>query len=200
MRKMVLLTAALATLTWTGMSAWAQTAPIAAPDSMPAASAPAEIPATALRHKTPVRHAPVHISSVSRADVPANGIARPGHEPGVGESFPTSDKASNTGVSATRSEIAPRLPTPPGGMDASTMTFLRDAQNAMNSRQTGMAQEALERAETATLQRSVPANQADQIDASPLVMQIAMARRALGAGDMVAAKQAVTAAMSSTGQ
>jgi hypothetical protein len=114
----------------------------------------------------------------------------------VGESFPASNQASNITGADTKSTIAPRLPTPPGGPNASVGTYLSDAQRALNAGQTGQAQEALERAETAMLQRSVPASQADTPDEAPDVTQVKLARDALANRDVPGAERAITAALS----
>lgn len=137
-----------------------------------------------------MRH-PMHSAAAATSD----SEIRPGHEPGVGDSYPASNQASNVTPGDTRSRIAPRLPTPAGGQDASIPTFLRDAQTALNSRQSGRAQEALERAETAMLQRSVAPDQAGSPDQAPDVIQVESARKSLAGGDMAAAKQSVAAAM-----
>ena len=128
---------------------------------------------------------------------PTSPDIRPGHEPGVGDSYPASGNASNITSGDTRSVIAPRLPTPAGGPNGSAGGFLADAQTALDRGQTGLAQEALERAETAMLQRSVPADQATPVDQAPDVMQVKAARDALARRDVPAAKQAIQAAMAS---
>jgi hypothetical protein len=120
---------------------------------------------------------------------------RPGHEPGVGDSFPASDKASNITAADTRSPIAPRLPAPSIGENGTPRAFLTAAQSALDAHQTGKAQEALERAETAMLQRSVPADMASVPDQGPRVSQVQMARDALAKGDVIGAKKAISAAM-----
>ncbi len=126
---------------------------------------------------------------------PANPDIRPGHVPGVGESYPASGNASNITAGDSRSVIAPRLPTPAGGPNGSVGGFLSDAQRALDRGQTGLAQEALERAETAMLQRSVPASQADTPSEAPDVTQVKAARDALANRDIPGAKRAVAAAM-----
>ncbi|MEJ1975008.1 MAG: hypothetical protein WDN49_02070 [Acetobacteraceae bacterium] len=73
--------------------------------------------------------------------------------------------------------------------------YLTDAQNALNTNQSGRAQEALERAETAMLQRSVPADQAGTPDQAPDVLQVQAARGALARHDLAAAKAAVAQAL-----
>jgi hypothetical protein len=122
---------------------------------------------------------------------------RPGHEPGVGQSYPLSGKASNITGADTRSPIAPTLPSPAVGQNASAGAFLAAAQQALNAGQTGQAQEALERAETAMLQRSVPPSQADTPDQSPDVIQVKAARDALANRDIAGAQRAIAAAMTS---
>ena len=120
---------------------------------------------------------------------------RPGHVPGVGDSFPASNRASNIVPGDTHSVIAPRLPPPQGGQNASISQFLTDAQNSLNAGQSGRAQEALERAETAMLQRSVPADQANTPDQAPDVKLVEQARNDLARRDVNSAKQAISAAM-----
>jgi hypothetical protein len=120
---------------------------------------------------------------------------RPGHTPGVGESYPLSNNASNITRADTSSPIAPTLPAPAIGQNASADAFLVAAQNALKTGQTGKAQEALERAETAMLQRSVPPGQADMPDQAPDVMQVKAARDALASRDMAGAERAISAAM-----
>ena len=165
------------------------TAPVTSPGVTPAPSSVPSKPATPLNRRHIVR--PVH-----RVAAPQGGDIRPGHVPGVGDSYPLSGKASNITPGDTRSTIAPTLPSPPGGQNASVRTFLSDAQRALDRGQTGTAQEALERAETAMLQRSVPVNQAGTPDQAPDVQQVTAARDALSRHDLGAAKQAVAAAMS----
>ena len=148
MRKTILLSAALLTLA--APVAFAQTSTPNAPPP-PAGQTPPERTAAPMKAEG---HTTRQIDgTTSTADI------RPGHEPGVGESFPASNKASNITAADTRSPIAPRLPTP-GVEDATPAAYLNAAQTALNANQTGRAQEALERAETAMLQRSVPANMA----------------------------------------
>ena len=182
MRKILLLSAALLGFASTG---YAQTAAPA-----PAAEPPASTPAEAMPAKPVAK--PMHRRAMP---VSSDSEIRPGHEPGVGDSFPASDKASNVTAADSRSRIAPRLPAPAGGENASIPTLLKDAQTALDTKQSGRAQEALERAETAMLQRSVPVDQASSPDMAPGVTQVEMARKAIAAGDMAGAKKAVSAAM-----
>ena len=130
----------------------------------------------------------------------SNMDSMPMHRGMMKSDSPMSSKASNIESGDTRSRIAPRLPTPAGGKDATAQTYLMDAQRALGARQSGRAQEALERADTYTLTRSVPADAANTPDNSAMVEHIAAARKALGAGDMAAAKAAVSAALQMQGQ
>ena len=100
--------------------------------------------------------------------------ARPGHEPGVGESLPRSNNSSNIGPSDTRSNIAPTLPPSELGDNATTVAYLREARASFVAGRTGEAQQALEMAETRALERR---------DTGKLVAQIREARQALGAGN-----------------
>ncbi len=117
--------------------------------------------------------------------------ARPGNVIGTGQSLPLSDKASNATSGDTRSVIAPRLPTPSAGDDSSPRAFLEAAQRALTLGRTGEAQEALERAESRLLDRSVPPSHADAPSAQPVVAEVGEARRALAAGDRARSQQII---------
>ncbi len=121
--------------------------------------------------------------------------ARPGHEPGVGPSYPFSAMASNTGAGDVHSTIAPTLPTPPVSPNASPRDFLSAAHNALVSGRTGEAQEAMERAQTRLLDRATPLFQTNEPSTDPAVAEISGGLHALGAGDRAAALQAIDAAM-----
>ncbi len=126
---------------------------------------------------------------------PATG-ARPGHEPGVGESLPLSDKASNIRPADTRSDIAPTLPAPSIGATATTRDYLQAARTSLAAARTGQAQQSLEMAETRALSRSVPQGQTDVPSDSRLVSEIRDARHALGGGDSAHAIQLIDLALS----
>jgi hypothetical protein len=113
---------------------------------------------------------------------PATG-ARPGNDIGTGMSLPTSDRAGNITPDDTASPIAARLPDPPVGDDAVLRDYLLAARNAMAAGRTGEAQEALERAETRALDRSVPLFQTGTPSADPTVARIAQVLHRLGDGD-----------------
>ena len=110
--------------------------------------------------------------------------ARPGNVIGTGNSLPVSSRASNISPADTRSLIAPRLPLPPVPEGAPPRQFLLAARQALQSGQTGMAQEALERAEARQLDRSVAPSRASEPITGPVVTQISNARQALGRGDI----------------
>jgi hypothetical protein len=127
---------------------------------------------------------------------PATG-ARPGHEPGTGESLPLSNKASNIGPTDTRSTIAPTLPGPAAGEHATTQDYLRAARAALVAGRTGQAQQSLEMAETRSLDRSVAQGQTNTPSESQLVSRIRDARRALRRGDRTHAIQLIDLALTS---
>ena len=68
------------------------------------------------------------------------------------------------------------------------------AAEALAQNQTGLAQSALEHAETRLLDRSVPLFQTDAPSANPAVKLISQARQALGAGDLASARALVAQA------
>lgn len=109
--------------------------------------------------------------------------ARPGNVIGTGMSLPTSNRASNIDSGDTRSVIAPRLPSPDVGQNAGPRAQLMAARQALAAGQTGAAQEALERAETRLLDRSVVPSRANLPDRTPLVTMVGQARRTLATGD-----------------
>ena len=122
------------------------------------------------------------LAQVFYGNDPVTG-ARPGHEPGVGVSLPLSDRASNIGRADTRSTIAPTLPPPPIGENATAHDYLAAARVALLAGQTGQAQQALEMAETRALDRPVAPDQVSVPADSRFIARIGEARRALGHGD-----------------
>jgi hypothetical protein len=125
---------------------------------------------------------------------PATG-ARPGNDIGTGASLPQSNNASNIGPQDTKSTIAPNLPSPNVGEDASPRRYLEAARTALLVGHTGEAQQALEMAETRALDRSVPLFQTGVPSKSPLVGEIQQALDALGHGDRGQAVKIVEAAI-----
>ncbi len=107
--------------------------------------------------------------------------ARPGNDIGTGMSLPRSDKASNINAATAGSTLAPNLPAPPASED--TQTLLLYARQALREGRTGEAQEALERAETRALDRSVVAGTQNVPASGPLISATAAARQAIAAGN-----------------
>jgi hypothetical protein len=124
-----------------------------------------------------------------------NTGARPGNEIGTGSSMPMSNRASNIAPSDTRSEIAPNLPSPQLGPDASPADYLRAAQASLAAGRTGEAQQSLEMAQTRLLDRSVPYGQTNNPSDNPAVTQISQALQALAAGDRSRCMQLIQAAI-----
>jgi hypothetical protein len=123
--------------------------------------------------------APFAAKAQTPPDTPTG--ARPGNEIGTGQSLPRSDKAGNLNEATTHSELAPNLPAP----DADTIPGLLAAARAdLAANKTGAAQEALERAETRVLDRSIPVGTEHVPDETRQVAAIGQARQALAAGDL----------------
>lgn len=116
------------------------------------------------------------------AQVSATG-ARPGHEIGDGTSLPLSDKSSNNTPNDTHSEVAPTLPSPGIGDDATSREYLMAARQSLKAGKTGRAQQSMEMAETRLLDRSTVQFQTNDPSRNPLVDRISAARHALGNGD-----------------
>jgi hypothetical protein len=125
---------------------------------------------------------------------PATG-ARPGRMPGEGQSWPLSPNSSNIAGGNAASNIAPTLPTPSIDANATPQQLLLYAKNSLAAGQTGVAQEAMERAQTRLLDRSTPLFQTDRPSVHPGVAAISAALRALGAGDRAGAIRAIDAAI-----
>ncbi len=117
------------------------------------------------------------------------------HQPGTGESGPASAVASNINGADTRSEIAPHFPLPEGGYSASPERYLHDAARALRAHQTGVAQQALEMAETRLLDRSTPVSEANVPDQAPEIRHVTQARQALARNDIAGAAAAIDAAL-----
>jgi hypothetical protein len=109
--------------------------------------------------------------------------ARPGNEIGTGSSLPLGSSASNIAPSDTSSTIAPNLPSPSIGENASPRDYLMAARGALAAGRTGEAQQSIEMAETRTLDRSVAYNATMQPDDSRFIQLIQEALQALATGD-----------------
>jgi hypothetical protein len=121
--------------------------------------------------------------------------ARPGNVIGTGMSLPMGTRASNINSADTRSMIAPNLPSPPLGANASPADYLRAAQSALQAGRTGEAQQSLEMAQTRLLDRSVPQGQTNTPDQNPAVTQISQALQALASGDRAQTMQLIESAI-----
>lgn len=108
---------------------------------------------------------------------------------------PIGSPASNIEPSDTRSVVAPALPVPPVPSGSSTREFLQAAREAVLRGRSGEAQEALERAETRVLDRSVIASMRTAPDSDRIVLDIAVARRALAAHQPPVALRAIDDAL-----
>lgn len=92
---------------------------------------------------TPVLAQTTNAQGVPPGTNPVTG-ARPGNDVGTGMSMPMGTRASNIDGSDTRSTIAPNLPSPSLGPDASPVDFLRAAQASLQAGRTGEAQQSLD--------------------------------------------------------
>lgn len=127
--------------------------------------------------------------AVAIALAPASAVAQ-GYDHG-----PVSNQASHTPGSAPSSAIAPRLPQPAGGESGSPEQFLHEADRALEMHKTGLAQQALEMAETRMLDRSTLASEASTPDADPEVRALRRAREALGRHELGEAHAAIREAL-----
>ena len=120
---------------------------------------------------------------------PATG-ARPGHQPGVGELLPLSNKGKQHRSQRYAFHYRP-YPAATGGTGENAMTqdYLKAARAALVAGRTGQAQQSLEMAETRALDRSVAQGQTNTPSDSQLVSRIRDARHALGSGDRARAVQ-----------
>ena len=144
------------------------------------------------------RAAAMNGQGAAGAQMAQGASVRPGHVPGVGDSEPSSTQASNINGANTRSVIAPRLPAPSAGANASPQQLLGVAQNALRRGKTGEAQEALERAETRALDRSTAQGNESTPAQGPLVQAIGQARRSLANHDVAQTQRDIQAAMSAS--
>ena len=170
----------------------------APPAYPPTGTAPAYPPTgTAPAYPPPGTPVPSNVPPTMAAPAGANPDtgARPGNVIGTGMSMPMGSRASNIDGADTGSEIAPNLPSPQLGPNASPVDYLRAAQSALAAGQTGEAQQALEEAQTRLLDRSVPYGQTDAPSANPAVQQITRALHALAAGDQAQCMQLIQAAI-----
>lgn len=113
---------------------------------------------------------------------------------------PMSNHASNIVTSDTHSQVAPQLPTPNLGPNATVKQYLSAAQSALSAGQTGLAQSSLESAETLALTRAVPYTTGSApADDSSLVKNIESALHALGQNDLATAQHFTSLASQEAG-
>ena len=93
---------------------------------------------------------------------------------------------------ATGSGLASKLPVPQV-TDDSALSYLKAARSALAGGKTGLAQEALERAESRLLTRDVAPSQASSAISDPSVSEISKALQALATGQTSTALQVVDA-------
>jgi hypothetical protein len=110
--------------------------------------------------------------------------ARPGHIPGVGQSLPMSNAASNIDATDTRSTIAPTLPDASIGDNAAPRAYVREARDDLAAGRTGQAQQDLEMAQTRLLDRVIPPGHDNGPSHNRTIDRINEARTALGNGDV----------------
>ena len=92
----------------------------------------------------------------------------------------------------------PILPAPAIDEDSSPLAFLLAAKSAVGGGRWGEAQEALERAESRVLTRSVRPSRAGAPSAQQIVGSLQRARRAVEAHDRATATDAIGAALADT--
>jgi hypothetical protein len=117
------------------------------------------------------------------------------HQPGTGESGPASSQASNIDGADTHATIAPHLPSPGLGENASPDKYLMVAERALRAHKSGEAQQALEMAETRLLDRSTSPSAASSPDQGPRVQAVSAALRDLAAKDWKGAHRSILEAM-----
>ncbi len=126
---------------------------------------------------------------------PGGQYVRPGNEIGTGQSLPASDQPSNLAPSTAPVPYGYRLPAPAIDENAPVSAFLDAARHALAAGRTGEAQEALERAESRALVRSVRPSRAGQASRQPVVERISAALAALATGDRQAVLQHIDEAL-----
>lgn len=156
----------------------------------------------ALAQGTPNLPPPLPPSDQAASPLPPNtappaAMPAPAQPPAaMGGQEPVSTNAANLNQQdQPYRKVAPALPTPELGPNASPADYLRAAESALAGGRTGEAQQSLEMAQTRLLDRSVPYGQVTTPIRSPAIDTISQALQALGAGDRVQAMQMIRAAM-----
>lgn len=135
--------------------------------------------------------------SVPANPPPTTAMPPQGEQPGtMGGREPLSARPSNIGPQDQGyGRIAPALPSPELGPNASPADYLRAAQAALAAGRTGEAQQSLEMAQTRLLDRSVPYGQVNTPVNSPAISAIGQALQALSAGNTAQCMQLIQVAI-----
>jgi hypothetical protein len=152
---------------------------IATPIALTLGIATAQAQSMTPQTQPPAQSAP----SMAASDDSSMG-ARPGHVPGVGQSLPMSNAASNIDATDTRSTIAPTLPDAAIGDNAAPRAYVREARDDLAAGRTGQAQQDLEMAQTRMLDRVIPPGHDGGPSHNRTIDRINDARTALGNGDV----------------
>jgi hypothetical protein len=108
---------------------------------------------------------------------------------------PMSTVPTNVAPGDTHTLWSPKLPTPGVSEDAPPSAFVQAAQAAITAGRLGEAQEAIERAESRALDRSVRPSRVNDPSHQPLVQQLAQARQLLAGGDRTGAMRMLDQAL-----
>ena len=108
---------------------------------------------------------------------------------------PMSTQPTNVGPGDTHTLWSPSLPAPPVGPDAPLSAYVQAARSAVAAGRLGEAQEAIERAESRALTRSVRPSMASDPSHQPLVQQLAEARQMVAAHDSAGAARKLDEAL-----
>src|SRR5271168_233025 len=112
-----------------------------------------------------------------------------------GGNEPTSAVPTNTGPANTHTLWSPKLPAPAVDPNAPPAAYVKAAQGAIAAGRLGEAQEAIERAESRALDRSVRPSRAGEPSRQLLVQQLSQARQALAAGNKAGAMNLLAQAL-----
>lgn len=152
-------------------------------------------PLQAMKGFSTMRHAPVPLLLLGLAGLGLSCTPVAHAQQGTRGQVPMGNPASNIEPSDTRSVVAPALPVPPVSSGSPPREFLRAAREAVLRGRSGEAQEALERAETRVLDRAVIASMGTAPDTDRIVLDIAVARRALASHQPPVALRAIDDAL-----
>ena len=97
------------------------------------------------------------------------------------------------------STVVPALPAPALDENAAAADFLNAAERALSAGRPGETREAMERAQTRLLDRSVPLGQTDRPSDEPAVALISQGLLALDAGDRATCLRLIQAAVAAIG-